>query len=110
MSNLIEAVKTWNNEQLEEGYTGALNDLLQHGCVSGMVSDLIYYRDTCAFYLKHKAEIWAMLDTLLDDCGLDRVQDLLSSWDTSDRWAEDTHNQNLLAWFGFEHAASMLAE
>ena len=33
------------------------DDLLQHGCISGMVSSLIYYADTHAFYDKHYEEI-----------------------------------------------------
>jgi hypothetical protein len=106
---LEQAVTDWYTENAEEGYGSCLEQLTQHGCVSGMVSDLIYYRDTTAFYLKHKKEIWALLDQLLDDTGLERTQDLLRDWDRSDRWAEETTNQNLLAWFGFEETARRLA-
>jgi hypothetical protein len=106
---LEHAVNDWYKEKAEDGYTDCLADLAQQGCQSGMVSDLIYYRDTTAFYLKHKKEIWRLLDELLDDTGLERTQDLLRDWDGSDRWAEETPNQNLLAWFGFEETARNLA-
>ena len=33
------------------------SDLLQHGCISGMVSSLIYYNDTHAFFDKYYREI-----------------------------------------------------
>ena len=33
------------------------SDLLQHGCVSGMVGKLIYYTDTHAFYDKYYDDI-----------------------------------------------------
>jgi len=31
-------------------------------------------------------------------------------WDKSDPFADDTNNQNLLAWFGFEETARRLAD
>ena len=108
MTTLQATVQIWINHQTEEGYTSALSDLMEHGCQSGMVSDLIYYTDTTAFYQEHKEEIWKLLDGLLDDTGLERTQDLLRDWDGSDSGAEETHNQNLLAWFGFEETARQL--
>jgi len=35
-------------------------DLLQHGCITGMVSGLVHYNDTHAFFDKHYAEIEAL--------------------------------------------------
>jgi hypothetical protein len=108
MTSLETTVQNWIDHQKEEGYTSALSDLMEHGCQSGMVSGLIYYTDTTAFYQEHKEEIWKLLDRLLDDTGLERTQDLLRDWDGSDRWAKETTNQNLLAWFGFEETARQL--
>lgn len=106
---LERSVADWYESECEDGYTSAISDLMQNGCVSGMVGHLIYYSDTTAFYRQHKREIWQLLDQMLDECGLERTQDLLSDWDGGDRWAEDTHNQNLLAWFAFEVTAQNLA-
>ena len=49
-TDLQKAVQTWANEEGEEyeddGAEGALRDLFEGGCQSGMVSDLVYYEDT----------------------------------------------------------------
>lgn len=101
---LQTAVYDWYQAQVEDGYTTAIDDLLQHGCQSGMVSDLIYYTDTTAFYLKHQVEIDAMISEYAS-AGLGSPEDYLRDWDKSDPFANDTNNQNLLAWFGFEETA-----
>lgn len=102
--NLHETVQAWIEERAE-GYDGALDDLLEHGCQSGMVSDLIYYCDTVAFYRRHKAEI----DGLVKELG-GSPSKLFRDWDSTDPFADDTHNQNLLAWFGFEETARRIWE
>lgn len=101
---LQTAVHNWYQSEVEDGYTTAIDDLLQHGCQSGMVPGLIYYTDTTAFYLKHQREIQALITELADDCGCS-IGDLLRDWDKSDPFANETSNQNLLAWFGFEETA-----
>ncbi len=109
MSNLQNTVKEWINEQIEEGYTSCVDDLLQNGCQSGMVSELIYYSDTVAFFRRHKKEINELLSDCLDGCGC-TVDELFGhKWDGSDPLAEDTQNQNLLAWFAFEETAQRVA-
>lgn len=40
-----------------EDITNFITDLLQHGCISGMVGSLIYYTDTRKFYDRHYHEI-----------------------------------------------------
>lgn len=37
-----------------------ISDILKHGCVSGIVSELIYYSDTHEFYDRHYFEIEAL--------------------------------------------------
>lgn len=109
MSTLKKAVTEWIEEQNEEGYTSAVQDLLDNGCQSGMVSELIYYSDTQAFFRKHKKEINSLLSDTLDGCGC-TVDELFGDrWETSDPMAEDINNQNLLAWFSFEETARELS-
>ena len=111
LSPLQHFVADWIEEDAidyEDGTDGVMRDLNYGGCQSGFVGCLVYYSDTTAFYRKHRKEIWALLDRYLDDFGLERTQDLLHDWDGEDRWAEDTHNQNLLAWFAFEATANEL--
>jgi hypothetical protein len=44
-------------------------DLLQHGCISGMVGKLIYYKDTHAFYDKFYAEIETLREEYEESTG-----------------------------------------
>ncbi len=69
-------------------------DLLQHGCISGMVTKLIYYKDTHAFYDKHYAEIEELREGHEESTGecLQVKNDL----------------KNFLAWFAFEQVVYQL--
>ncbi len=45
------------------------NDLLQHGCISGMVSELVYYRDTHAFFDRYYHEIEEVRESIEEALG-----------------------------------------
>lgn len=78
-------------------------DVLEHGCVSGVVSELIWYSQTTAFYKRYREEINELLKDCMYSTGLYSMKDLFGkNWDDEDPLIIDTHNQNLLAWFGFE--------
>lgn len=78
-------------------------DVLNHGCQSGIVGELIYYTDTVHFYQQYKEEINSLLYDAMNGTGLYSPSELFGSkWDKEDPLAQDTYNQNLLAWFGFE--------
>ncbi len=70
-------------------------DLLNHGCVSGMVSSLIYYTDTHAFFDKYYEEIEDLRCEYEEETGvqINLQHDL----------------KNFLAWFAFEETAYRLA-
>jgi len=73
------------------------------------VGELIYYHDTLAFYKKYQTEISEILCEFMDDMGSGSPAALFGDlWDKSDPLADDTQNQNLLAWFGFEETANRL--
>ena len=95
-----------HNADVKGGYTlkDVYHDLINHGCKSGMIGELIYYKDTIAFYHRHLADITAIFEELISDTG-ERIDVLLPDFDIADPLALDTLNQNLLAWFGFEEAA-----
>lgn len=109
-TKLEKVVARWVRTQEKDGYPSAISDLLQHGCQSGMVSGLIYYMDTIAFYKTHKMEIQSMLRETCKDTGCTPETLFRDKWDKEDFFAEDTMNQNLLAWFGFEETARALVE
>jgi hypothetical protein len=87
-----------------------LEEITRNGLVSGMISELIYYKDTLAFYKKYKKEILSLLKELLYETGSNSPADLFGkNWDNDDFTIEDTQNQNLLAWFAFEETTRDLA-
>lgn len=76
-----------------------LQDVINHGCVSGICSGLIYYHDTHAFYAKHADEIDEMLEQI--------VQDMGEPFDTR-AGLEDMRNR--LAWMAYEETARAILE
>lgn len=87
-----------------------INDLLYGGCQSGVEGSLIYYSDTIAFYKKYQTEIKELLKEVLEETGFKSPEELFrEKWDSDDIFAEDTNNQNLLAWFGFEETVRKIA-
>jgi len=97
--------QNWLNEKVLGGYDSieqAGNDLLEHGCQSGIVSNLIYYTDTCKFYQNHRDEISRLLYEMLESTGLSIPELFGEKWDKEDPLALEQYNQNSLAWFAFE--------
>ncbi|MDE6473647.1 MAG: hypothetical protein K2L70_00910 [Clostridia bacterium] len=83
--------------------TTIFKDILYHGCVSGIVSELIYYSDTLKFYKKYKDEINSLLSEQMQSMGCFSLKDIFGkNFDDEDPLIIDTHNQNLMAWYGFE--------
>lgn len=72
-----------------------ISDVLQHGCVSGWVSELIYYSQTHAFYDQYYDEIEELRQTYEDEtgCTIQIKYDL----------------KNFFAWFAFEETAYQIA-
>ncbi len=85
-------------EALDCGYDIAafFTDLLHHGCQSGMISSLIYYHDTHAFFDKHYDEIEALRYELEHELGEPlKPQGDLKNW---------------YAWIAFEETARMMSD
>lgn len=70
-------------------------DLQNSGCVSWMISSLIYYHETHEFFDKHYDEIEDMRYEYEESIG----EKLSIEWDL----------KNFLAWFAFEEAAYQIA-
>ena len=111
-------VQAWINNKAQDYQTGAagvLKDLAYGGCSSGMVSHLVYTRDCVKFYRKHKGEISALLKETCDSIGEHDLSKVFNNsrcmaWDDADPLAFEDGNQNILAWFGFEETARILAD
>lgn len=80
-----------------------VKNVLNHGCQSGIVGELIYYTDTAKFYKKYQREIDQLLKEIMEETGVFSPKELFGDkWDDKDPLARKELNQNLLAWFGFE--------
>src|SRR5699024_12105418 len=78
MTNLLNVLKTMEIEttgvkndvinfllaqaQDNEDAEGILDNIVTHGCESGMVNHLIYYKDTVKYFEDHESEIKEMLE------------------------------------------------
>ena len=94
------SIKEWVINNLEEGQ---IADVVLEGCQTGIVSELIYYADSCAFYEKYKEEIWQRLYDSAQDC--DEHQNCLhytSTFNGGCDVASDDQFRNLLAWWACE--------
>jgi hypothetical protein len=88
-----------------------INDVLSSGLQSGIISDLVYYNDTLAFYKRYKKEIDILLKDIMNETGSNSPADVFGKkWDKEDFFIQDTNNRNLLAWFGFEEKTRELAD
>ena len=104
-NKLFRRVCSWVTEHWSEysDKTNIFKDVLYHGCVSGIVRELVWYSDTVRFYKKYNDEINELLKDLMDGTGLYSMKELFGkNWDDEDPLIIETHNQNLLAGFGFE--------
>lgn len=95
-------VVRWINRRAasyDDGAAGAIRDA-QHGCSSGIVSELIYNRDCAKFTRRHLADILAALETYHEETGEDIRPNRKEGQSLDETW---------LAWVGFELALSAVA-
>ena len=109
-NTLKNNVLDWLEDQDDDYREDALEDLFNHGCQSGMVGHLIYYSDTCEFYNKHKEWI---IDLALDQAGsfgYESVFELFAGLNGAKTVGDIDQVENLLAWYGFEEMARLIAD
>ena len=83
-----------------------LDELLTYGCVSGYITELVYYNQTAAFTQRHAQEINELVYAHLSMTGFDSPAQLFGDkWDKEDTLCLDNNNRNLLAWFAVEETA-----
>ncbi len=78
-------------QRSEEAIPSFFNDLLSHGCISGMIPELVYYRDTHRFYDYYYHEIEEIREEYEEEMG----QPIVIKGDL----------KNFFAWFAFEWVA-----
>lgn len=88
-----------------------IRDLLQHGCVSGMVTDLIYYKDSNAFSDKYEGEIWDLANEQMESFGeTENILQFFANLNGSKDVGSMEQFKNLLAWYGFEEMTRIIYE
>ena len=93
------SIKEWILNNLDEGQVA---EVVLHGCSGGVVSELIYYADSCAFYEKYKEEIWQRLWDSWSDFGGDSVLHFIATFNGAADVGSDEQFSNLLAWWACE--------
>jgi len=94
-----DSIKEWIINNLDKGQVA---DVVLHGCAGGVVSELIYYADTCAFYEKYKNEIWQRLWDTYEEFGYESVLHFIASFNGANDVGSDDQFSNLLAWWACE--------
>ncbi len=124
IKNVLAAIGGENNKMYRaiitdifrdsQDYTGNKKERLlarcedvQHGCSSGVVSSLIYYRDTTAFFKKFEKEIGCLVSEMIQEGLINDIRDL-NGYDPEDPFCNDIYNQNLLAWLAYEEVNNKL--
>tara|TARA_R110002012_G_scaffold319547_1_gene540584 strand:+ start:121 stop:435 length:315 start_codon:yes stop_codon:yes gene_type:complete len=95
-------IKDWVMENISPSER---KEVLEYGCVNGCVPELIYYRDTCAFYDSHVEEIWDMLDETADAAG-QTIMELVASF--RGHIGSDDQFKNALTWWAVEETCYQL--
>ena len=110
--NKLEAkVKEMILDQAEgDEVKGWLEDLAQNGCVSGMVSGLIYYNETGKFHDEFEDEIWDLADEMSKEMGNKNILEFIGGLNGAEDIGSMDQLKNLLAWFAFEETARKLAD
>lgn len=84
-----------------------LKDLFNHGCISGMVSGLIYYSDTVAFFNQYEGDIEDLITEYADSQVISFTECLSTIIQTTTVGFEGLKNN--CAWFGFEQTMKNIA-
>ena len=76
--------------------------------INEIINDSADYSGNFKEKLKARCEdIQKLLKELCTECGCN-VWELLRDFDTNDIFCEEIHNQNLLAWFGYEEISNQI--
>ena len=82
-----------NSISKEDNIKEYIEGVLNHGCVSGYVTDLVYYNQTDKFFKNHYNEILKLLQNDINECS--QVSFEL--------------NANNLSWFAYEETLRAIA-
>ena len=90
LESLIDKAEGLENEEI----ISMVNDIVSYGCASGIVSDMMFYRDTESFFDTHSEEIFDLLNESIAE-GLTDANNIEFS-------------KNNLAWWAYEVITSQI--
>lgn len=106
-SDVVEIIDSYDDRNSIE----FLKEVTTHGCISGIISELIYYEDTINFYNEHKEEIKNLIKHDFTTYDMKSCVELFGDkWDYTDIDISSENNRNLLAWCAFEHTCYIILE
>ena len=95
-------IKNNINGETKEDALAWVEDVLTHGCQSGVVSDLIYYSETLRIFRVNIHGLNKWVSEIVSEHGVNSLFDVFPGLDKEDQLLLDCHNQNLLVWAAFE--------
>lgn len=87
---------------------GFISDILNHGLSSGIIGNLIYYKDTTAFYNKYKGDIWDIVIAQSEEMGYENPFEYLKNCNSS--IGSCNTFENFMTWLGYEETVRKIAD
>ena len=112
-NNRLKKYVTEHLIEFGEGYDDVseyIKEILEHGCQSGIVGSLIYYKDTNEFYDTYEDEIEDLLEQYQDNCGYSNRMEAIANLNGASDVGNIMQEKNLLAWMGFEEMVREIAD
>ena len=107
VDDIEDDCEEYDGETLKDKMIARCDDISEHGCVSGMVSSLIYYSDTVAVFDKYADDIYDLIESYDPDTFLDVLKthvnttEIILNCDTSKNW---------IVWLAYEDVVFTLSE
>ena len=96
-----EVVEILESMSADSSLETVINEVLQYGCISGVVGNLIYYYQTEAFFDRHKEAI--------NDLAHELSEDIYGNPFEIYHNLNGGCSKNNMAWFGFEEMTRIIA-
>jgi hypothetical protein len=86
-----------------EDWKDYLLNVSKHGCISGIVSELIYYNDTINFHDEYEDEIDELVNNAVDSSGFSfsEIASSIDVWDIQQL-------KNWKSWFAYEEVVNQI--
>ena len=104
--NKYKNIEDWLTKTQEKS---TIREITLHGCISGVVNELIYYSDTIKFYDYFENEIWDRLDAAATNIGASDIISFIGTYLDTKHIGSLTQFKNALAWWAVEDTANDLA-